>query len=104
VRRTGRKDTRELLATLEESADRLTGLVDNLLDSSRLAAGAVRPVLGPVGYDEIVARALSGTDVDGDGFVEAMAARCGPRTRREAVSPWSSPCPPNTEPGPPPRQ
>jgi len=55
-------DTRELLATVEESADRLTGLVDNLLDSSRLAAGVIRPVLRPVGYDEIVARALSGVD------------------------------------------
>jgi two-component system, OmpR family, sensor histidine kinase KdpD len=55
-------DTSELLATIEESADRLTGLVDNLLDSSRLAAGVVRPVLRPVGYDEVVARALSGVD------------------------------------------
>jgi two-component system sensor histidine kinase KdpD len=56
------QDTGELLATVEESADRLAGLVDNLLDSSRLAAGVVRPVLRPVGYDEIVARALSGLD------------------------------------------
>jgi len=56
------QDTGELLATVEESADRLTGLVDNLLDSSRLAAGVVRPVLRPVGYDEIAARALSGVD------------------------------------------
>jgi two-component system, OmpR family, sensor histidine kinase KdpD len=56
------EDTGELLATVEESADRLAGLVDNLLDSSRLAAGVVRPVLGPVGYDEVVARALSGMD------------------------------------------
>jgi two-component system, OmpR family, sensor histidine kinase KdpD len=32
------EDTSELLATVEESADRLTGLVDNLLDSSRLPA------------------------------------------------------------------
>jgi two-component system sensor histidine kinase KdpD len=56
------KDTSELLATVEESTDRLTGLVDNLLDSSRLATGAVTPQLGPVGYDEIVARALTGID------------------------------------------
>ena len=56
------EDTHELLATVEESADRLAGLVDNLLDSSRLAAGAVRPVLRAVGYDEVVARALSGLD------------------------------------------
>jgi two-component system sensor histidine kinase KdpD len=56
------EDTDELLATAEESADRLAGLVDNLLDSSRLATGAVRPQLRPVGYDEIVAHALSNVD------------------------------------------
>jgi two-component system, OmpR family, sensor histidine kinase KdpD len=53
-------DRAELLETVEQSADRLTGLVDNLLDSSRLAAGAVEPLLEAVGYDEIVARALTG--------------------------------------------
>ncbi|MCE3554540.1 DUF4118 domain-containing protein [Pseudonocardia sp. RS11V-5] len=53
-------DRGELLETVEESADRLTGLVDNLLDSSRLAAGAVDPLLEAVGYDEIAARALIG--------------------------------------------
>jgi signal transduction histidine kinase len=77
------EDTAELLATVEESADRLTGLVDNLLDSSRLAAGAVRPVLRPVGYDEIVARALSGVDdrsrltVDVDEYLPPVVADVG---------------------------
>lgn len=52
------EDTGELLETVEESADRLTGLIDNLLDSSRLATGAVEPNIRPVGYDEIVAMAL----------------------------------------------
>jgi two-component system sensor histidine kinase KdpD len=56
------EDTAELMATVEESADRLTGLVDNLLDSSRLATGSVSPRLRPVGYDEVVAWALSGVD------------------------------------------
>ncbi|MDT7725324.1 MAG: two-component system, OmpR family, sensor histidine kinase KdpD, partial [Actinomycetota bacterium] len=55
-------DTAELLETAEISADRLTGLIDNLLDSSRLATGAVAPQLRPVGYDEVVARALAGLD------------------------------------------
>jgi two-component system, OmpR family, sensor histidine kinase KdpD len=55
-------DTAELLATIEESTDRLTGLVENLLDSSRLVTGAVRPQLLPVGYDEVVARALATVD------------------------------------------
>jgi len=56
------EDTEELMATVEESADRLTGLVDNLLDSSRLATGSVEPVIRPVSYYEAVARALSGVD------------------------------------------
>ena len=55
-------DRQELTAMIEESADRLTALVDNLLDSSRLAAGAVAPLLRPVGYDEVAARALVGIE------------------------------------------
>ncbi|PPK63237.1 sensor histidine kinase KdpD [Actinokineospora auranticolor] len=56
------EDNRELLETVEVSADRLTGLIDNLLDSSRLAAGAVVPRTRPVTYDEAVSRALAGID------------------------------------------
>ncbi len=56
------EDTAELLEAVEVSTDRLAGLVDNLLDSSRLATGAVVPRLRPVTYDEVVARALSGVD------------------------------------------
>ncbi|SFR02779.1 two-component system, OmpR family, sensor histidine kinase KdpD [Lentzea waywayandensis] len=56
------EDTVELMETVEESADRLNGLVDNLLDSSRLATGSVAPVIRPVGYYEVVARALSAVD------------------------------------------
>nr|WP_245788257.1 sensor histidine kinase KdpD [Amycolatopsis marina] len=56
------EDTEELLETIEQSADRLAGLVNNLLDSSRLATGAVRPLLRPVGYEEVVAHALSNVD------------------------------------------
>ena len=55
-------DRGELAATVEESADRLTGVVDNLLDSSRLATGAVTPQLQPVGYDEVAPLALRGLD------------------------------------------
>lgn len=56
-------DTAELLATVEESADQLTGLVGNLLDSSRLAAGVVRPDLRQVYLDEVVHRAVVGIGV-----------------------------------------
>jgi two-component system sensor histidine kinase KdpD len=54
------EDTAELLATVEESIDQLTALVGNLLDSSRLAAGVVRPELSPVYLEEVVQRALVG--------------------------------------------
>ncbi len=57
-------DRAELLATVEESTDRLTTLVDNLLDSSRLATGAVTPHRRPVAYGEIVAMALAGMPAD----------------------------------------
>jgi two-component system, OmpR family, sensor histidine kinase KdpD len=52
------EDTAELLATVEESIDQLSSLVANLLDSSRLAAGVVRPQLSEVYLEEVVQRAL----------------------------------------------
>ncbi|WP_431306141.1 ATP-binding protein [Mycobacterium hubeiense] len=54
------EDTAELLATIEESIDQLTALVGNLLDSSRLAAGVVKPELREVYLEETVQRALLG--------------------------------------------
>ncbi|MEP6461981.1 MAG: ATP-binding protein, partial [Frankiaceae bacterium] len=48
----------ELLATAEESLDRLIRLVENLLDVSRLQAGALSVFVRPVGLDEIVPLAL----------------------------------------------
>ena len=54
----GDADRDALLATVEDSADRLADLVANLLDLSRLQAGALRLELLPVPVDEVVARAL----------------------------------------------
>ena len=51
-------DTAELLATADESLDRLTRLVGNLLDMSRLQAGALSLFPRPSGLDEVVALAL----------------------------------------------
>ncbi|WP_243738124.1 sensor histidine kinase [Cellulomonas shaoxiangyii] len=48
----------ELLATIEQSTDRLTGLVANLLDMTRLEAGAVTAQPVAVALDEVVSRAL----------------------------------------------
>jgi K+-sensing histidine kinase KdpD len=51
-------DRDELLATIERSAERLSDLIANLLDLSRLQAGALRLDLQPVAVDEVVARVL----------------------------------------------
>src|ERR1700733_10349569 len=56
------EDREELLATADESLDRLTHLVDNLLDLSRLQAGALSLFPRPVGLDEIVSQALDNLD------------------------------------------
>ena len=62
------EDTAELLATIEESLDQLTALVGNLLDSSRLAAGVVKPELRRVYLEEAVQRALLGISKGITGF------------------------------------
>ncbi|CAJ1499620.1 sensor histidine kinase [[Mycobacterium] holstebronense] len=69
------QDTRELLATVEESIDQLTALVGNLLDSSRLAAGVVHPELGRVYVEEIVQRALVSIGRGNTGFFRSGIER-----------------------------
>jgi K+-sensing histidine kinase KdpD len=54
-------DEGELLATIEESADTLTALVENLLDMSRLQAGVLSVRLHPVPLDAVVAEAIQHT-------------------------------------------
>ncbi|HEV7187048.1 MAG TPA: DUF4118 domain-containing protein [Blastococcus sp.] len=49
---------RGALTRVEESLDRLTGLVENLLDMSRLQAGALSVLIRPVALDELVPRLL----------------------------------------------
>ena len=75
------EDTAELLATVEESIDQLTSLVANLLDSSRLAAGVVRPQLSEVYLEEVVQRALVSigkrTTVFGRGSLDRVKVELG---------------------------
>ena len=52
------EDRAELMEAAEESLDKLTRLVENLLDMSRLQAGALKPRLDAVPMDEIVPRAI----------------------------------------------
>ncbi|MCX4671190.1 sensor histidine kinase KdpD [Streptomyces sp. NBC_01381] len=54
------EDQNELLAGIEEGADRLDHLVGNLLDVSRLETGTVTPVIRRTDLDEVVPMALGG--------------------------------------------
>lgn len=65
----------ELLATVEESVDQLTSLVANLLDSTRLAAGAVRAEMSRVELQPVVERALLGIRADTGEFTRPGSER-----------------------------
>jgi len=51
-------DREELLATADDALDRLTDLVTNLLDLSRLQAGVLPVLTRAVGLEDVVSRAL----------------------------------------------
>jgi two-component system sensor histidine kinase KdpD len=55
-------DQADLLATIEENADRLDGLIGNLLDMSRLHTGSLQPFLRSITVDEVAPVALRGLD------------------------------------------
>jgi two-component system sensor histidine kinase KdpD len=55
-------DEADLLATIEQSADRLDALIGNLLDMSRLTTGSLQPFLRPTAIDEVAPMALRGLD------------------------------------------
>jgi two-component system sensor histidine kinase KdpD len=56
--------TRAFHRTIDAEADRLTSLVDNLLDMSRLQAGALRPATRAVAADEVIFAALASLSGD----------------------------------------
>jgi two-component system sensor histidine kinase KdpD len=62
-------DQGELLATAEESLDRLSGLVENLLDMSRLQAGALALAIQPIDVADIISAALTSLGPAGVGVV-----------------------------------
>jgi two-component system sensor histidine kinase KdpD len=61
-------DTAQFLETIEDETDRLTNLVENLLDMSRLQTGALHLVRGVIGFDEVVAKALASLPDAGRGL------------------------------------
>jgi two-component system sensor histidine kinase KdpD len=62
-------DRAELLATAEESLDRLSGLVENLLDMSRLQAGALALAIQPIDVADIISAAVTSLGPVGAGVV-----------------------------------
>ena len=54
------EDRAELLAAIEDSTDRLDGIVGNLLDMTRLRAGGMHLALVEVAVEDLVARASAG--------------------------------------------
>ena len=56
------EDQADLLANIEQNADRLDALVGNLLDMSRLQTGSLAPFLRAIAVDEVAPVALRGLD------------------------------------------
>ncbi|MGH3269318.1 MAG: sensor histidine kinase, partial [Trebonia sp.] len=56
------EDEADLLANIEQNADRLDALVGNLLDMSRLQTGSLAPFLRAIAVDEVAPVALRGLD------------------------------------------
>jgi two-component system sensor histidine kinase KdpD len=60
-------DVQAFLRTIEDETDRLSDLIANLLDMSRIQAGVVEPLRREVGLDEVVPAALAGLGERGRG-------------------------------------
>lgn len=58
------EDKAELLEGIEDGADRLSALIGNLLDMSRLNTGTVVPLIRETDLDEVVPMALGGVPED----------------------------------------
>jgi two-component system sensor histidine kinase KdpD len=52
------EDRQELLASADDALDRLTGLITNLLDLSRVQAGVLAVAAHPVAVDDVISTAL----------------------------------------------
>jgi two-component system, OmpR family, sensor histidine kinase KdpD len=77
-------DRLELLTSIREQARRLDRLVRNLLDLSRLEAGAANPVAELWSVDELVSRSLEAVGADGDRVTVSLPVEC-PAVRVDAA-------------------
>ncbi|WCO67161.1 sensor histidine kinase KdpD [Iamia majanohamensis] len=82
----------DFLATIEEEADRLDAVIGNLLDASRLEAGAIEPATQHVAVEDVVAgalRSISGLDahpLDIDVSPEIPLVRADPGLLERALA------------------
>ncbi len=76
--------TRAFSQTIDAEADRLTALINNLLDMSRLRTGALRPAARSVGIDEVVFSAVASLSGD-TSPVEVSVAENLPAIRCDAA-------------------
>ena len=72
----------EFLTAIEDQTDRLTALVSNLLDMSRLQAGVIEPQLRAVAFDEVVPAALASL-TDGGATVASELPETLPRVQAD---------------------
>jgi two-component system sensor histidine kinase KdpD len=79
----GESDRAELLESLGIELDRLIRLVDNLLDLSRLQAGAARPLRDLWSAEDLIAQALE--HVPGSDTVDVVGAADTPPVRVDAA-------------------
>jgi two-component system sensor histidine kinase KdpD len=84
------QDRAELLATIEEGADRLDYLIGNLLDMSRLTTGSLSPFLRATAIDEVTVLAMQGlpgsADVDLDVPDDLLLAAADPGLLERALA------------------
>ena len=72
------KERAEFLATIDAESDRLDALVGNLLDMSRLQAGAVEVVNRPVFLEDVVANAMASLACGQDPRIEVSVPETVP--------------------------
>jgi two-component system sensor histidine kinase KdpD len=67
------RDQQDLVATADESLDQLAALIDDLLDMSRLQAGAIAVTMRAVALEEVIASALDDLGASADAVVLDLA-------------------------------
>ena len=66
-------DQRDFLAGIETNTDRLSTMVTNLLDFSRLQSGTLRPILRPTSLEEILPSVIAALGTDSPRIVSTVS-------------------------------